>query len=283
MKAFAFLFTSLIGILSFSQPNTEVYLFDFVSDDQGQYSIENPVNISHNEGYDNQPSFWPDGNSIIYSRTVNGQTDIARYYIGSGKTKILTNTLQGSEYSPTPTPDGKISSIRLDTTGLQLLYKYDLNGDAEILVEELVVGYHAWLGKSKLAAFILGEPNALYIIDTKKGKQKKVAENIGRSLNILPGVGNLSYMDKSKDRWVIKGIDPKKESIIEISMAIEGAEDFCWTPKGELIMGKDSKLWIRKGLAGWEELYDLSSYGLNGITRLTVSPNGDMIAIVVNK
>ena len=283
MKAFASLFTLILGFFCFCQPNTEVYLFDLIKSESGQYNITNPVNISDNAGYDNQPSFWPDGNSIIYARTVDGQTDIARYYIGSGKTKLITNTPQGSEYSPTPTPDGNISSIRLDTTGLQLLYKYDLSGNSEILVEELVIGYHAWLGKSRLAAFILGEPNTLHIVDVKKGKNKKVAENIGRSLHKIPGFGNLSFLDKSKEQWVIKGMDPRKESIVEISIALEGAEDYCWTPSGELLMGKDSKIWIRKGYEGWEELFDIQNYGLNGITRMTVSPDGNMIAMVLSK
>ncbi len=283
MKAFASLFTLILGFFCFCQPNTEVYLFDLIKSESGQYNITNPVNISDNAGYDNQPSFWPDGNSIIYARTVDGQTDIARYYIGSGKTKLITNTPQGSEYSPTPTPDGNISSIRLDTTGLQLLYKYDLSGNPEVLVEELVIGYHAWLGKSRLAAFILGEPNTLHIVDVKKGKNKKVAENIGRSLHKIPGFGNLSFLDKSKDQWVIKGMDPRKESIVEISIALEGAEDYCWTPSGELLMGKDSKIWIRKGYEGWEELFDIQNYGLNGITRMTVSPDGNMIAMVLSK
>ena len=283
MKAFASLFTLILGFFCFCQPNTEVYLFDLIKSESGQYNITNPVNISDNVGYDNQPSFWPDGNSIIYARTVDGQTDIARYYIGSGKTKLITNTPQGSEYSPTPTPDGKISSIRLDTTGLQLLYKYDLSGNSEVLVDELVIGYHTWLGKSRLAAFILGEPNTLHIVDVKKGKNKKVAENIGRSLHKIPGFGNLSFLDKSKDQWVIKGMDPRKESIVEISIALEGAEDYCWTPSGELLMGKDSKIWIRKGYEGWEELFDIQNYGLNGITRMTVSPDGNMIAMVLSK
>ncbi|MEO1254394.1 MAG: steroid delta-isomerase, partial [Bacteroidota bacterium] len=65
---------TLISILVFAssyfllaQPNTEVYLFDISYDKRGlPQSVKNPINISQNEGYDNQPAFWPDGKSILY-------------------------------------------------------------------------------------------------------------------------------------------------------------------------------------------------------------------------
>jgi len=49
----------LAQTILFAQPNTEVYLFDFVKNDSTQtYSLKNPINISDNKGfYDNQPSF----------------------------------------------------------------------------------------------------------------------------------------------------------------------------------------------------------------------------------
>ena len=122
-----------------AQPSTEVYLFDLT-----QAGLSNPLNISDNEGYDNQPSFWNDSKSVLYARTVNGQTEIARYFIESKKTTVITNTSQGGEYSPTNIPGtNDISSVRLDMTGLQLLYRYHLDGTSEVLVPDLKIGYHA--------------------------------------------------------------------------------------------------------------------------------------------
>ena len=283
MKPFAFLFTFLLISSVFSQPNTEIYLLDVEFDDQNKVTLSNPVNISNNEGYDNQPSFWPDGNSILYARSVGNQTEIARYMIGSGETTILSKTMQGSEYSPTPTPDEKISSIRLDTTGLQLLYKYDLEGNDEVLVEDAVIGYHAWFDKTKLAAFVLGEPSTLQIIDVKSGSSKTVAEQVGRSIHNIPGTKMVSYVDKSADQWIIKSLHPKKNTKTDIVRTQEGAEDYCWTPRGDIIMGQNETLWIWNAYSGWVELFDLSSYGLSGITRVAVSPQGNQLALVVNQ
>lgn len=283
MKPLIVLIAIILTATSWAQPNTDIYLFELEKDDQNTYSIFKPLNISNNEGYDNQPSFWAEGNSILYARMENGQTEIARYFIGSGKTSTISKTLQGSEYSPTPMPDGRISSIRLDTTGLQLLYAYDLKGTPEVLVEETVIGYHAWIGKTKLVAFVLGEPSTLQIIDTKSGSHKIMAENIGRSLHKIPGTKELSFVDKSGDKWVIKALNPKNGNTRDLVSTREGAEDYCWTPNREIIMAQGSTLWVWNPFQGWREIFDLSSYGLEGITRVAVSPEGDKLVLVVNK
>lgn len=283
MKLQLLFFSLVLSFAAFSQPNTEIYLFDLEKDDENLYSLVNPINISQNEGYDNQPSFWPDGNSILYARTVDGQTEIARYTIGTGMTKIITKTPQGSEYSPTPTPDGNISSIRLDTTGVQLLYSYDLQGNEKVLVEDAVIGYHAWIDESKLIAFVLGEPSTLQIINVESGSSKTVAENIGRSLHKVPGSRYVSYVDKSADQWIIKGLHPKKNTKTDIVRTKEGAEDYCWTPRGEIIMGQNDVLWVWHGRIGWKQIIDISSYGLTGITRVAISPEGNQLALVVNQ
>lgn len=283
MKAPSTIISLILSITAFCQPSTEIYLFDLERNDEGLYSLVNPINISQNEGYDNQPSFWPNGNSILYARMVNGQTEIARYMIGTGKTKIITNTLQGSEYSPTPTPDGRISSIRLDTTGLQLLYSYDLQGKDEVLVEDAVIGYHAWIDDEKLVAFVLGEPSTLQIIDLESLSSKTVAENVGRSLHKIPKSKLISYVDKSADQWLIKALNPKKNTKTDIVRTKEGAEDYCWTPRAEIIMGEGNIVWVWNGRSGWNKIADISSYGLSGITRVAISPEGNQLALVVNQ
>ena len=83
MRNWVYVVLVSLAVLSFAQPSTEVYLFELSED-----GPSNPVNISDNEGYDNQPSFWSDSKSVLYARTVNGQTEIARYFIDSKKTEV---------------------------------------------------------------------------------------------------------------------------------------------------------------------------------------------------
>ncbi len=266
------------GFFSIAQPNTEIYVFD-LDGDTANFSISNPVNISNNDGYDNQPTFWPDGKSVLYARTVDGQTEIARYYLDSKETKIITKTKQGSEYSPTMMPDRRISSIRLDTTGLQRLYAYDLVGSVEELVSELVIGYHAWVGGWKIAAFVLGEPATLQLIDTKTGDAEVVYRNIGRSLHKVPNHDWFSFIDKSRDVWSVKAMDPSNKTVIYLTNSLEGSEDYCWTPQGSMVMGQGTKLfhWERH----WAEFADLKDYELGAVSRVAVSRDGDKLAVVV--
>jgi hypothetical protein len=95
MKKYLASFTFLFSICSFSQPNTEVFLFD-INKENGVFQLSNFKNISNNEGYDNQPSFL-DNNTILYAGTRNGQTDIVKYTISNGEMTWICET-EGGEY-----------------------------------------------------------------------------------------------------------------------------------------------------------------------------------------
>ncbi|MEQ8905914.1 hypothetical protein [Ekhidna sp.] len=261
-----------------AQPDTEIYLMD-LNRSGNEFNLSNAINISANPGYDNQPAFWPDGKSVIYSRNINGQIEIARYFLDDGKTEIITNTLQGSEYSPTPTPDKKISSIRLDTTGLQLLYSYNLKGQSKVLVEDLVIGYHAWISKQEVVAFVLGDTATMQIVNTKTNEANIVAKNIGRSLHKIPASSRFSYVDKSSNPWIIKSMDPETLESQHLINVVDASEDYCWTPNGFIIMGSGSKLFIWKRSGEWIEIANLISEGISKITRVAVSPDGQKLAI----
>ncbi|MEQ6167531.1 hypothetical protein AAOE16_10070 [Ekhidna sp. MALMAid0563] len=279
MRKFLFSFTTLLtAFLSEAQPNTDIYVMNLRRSPEGLL-VEKPQNISNNDGYDNQPSFWTDGESVLYSKTLDGQTEIARYYFNSKNTLIISDTKQGSEYSPTPMPDGRISSIRLDTTGLQLLYAYKFNGNSEVLVPDLKIGYHAWIDADRIVAFVLGEPATMQIVNTKSGEATVVGKNIGRSLHKIPDSKDFSYVDKSGDNWTIMRMNPVLRESEEITSTTGSGEDYCWTPKGEILMADGAELFVWSPDSGWKQFADLSKDGITSITRLSVSPDGKKLAI----
>ncbi|SNT05315.1 hypothetical protein SAMN05421640_2179 [Ekhidna lutea] len=270
--------TLFIQLVVIAQSDTEIYLMDLRRSTDGLL-IEKPVNISQNPGYDNQPAFWVDSEALLYARTVDGQTEIARYYFDSGNTLLVTDTKQGSEYSPTPMPDGRISSIRLDATGLQLLYAYDFKGVNEVLVPELKIGYHCWVNKDRIAAFVLGDPATLQLINIKTNKAEIVSENIGRSLHRIPGKTAFSYLDKNESPWAIKAMNPDTQETSTLISVKGDGEDYCWTPKGEILMADRAKLFVWAPESEWKQFADLSKHGITSITRLSVSPDGKKLAI----
>ncbi|WP_204336046.1 VOC family protein [Leptobacterium flavescens] len=282
-KIYLFSFSLLLNIaVSWAQPGTEVYLFKLSKN----LELSTPQNTSGNPGfYDNQPSFL-NNNTLLFSSTRNGQTDIRKVGLDNGEDVWITAT-DGSEYSPLKIPGREAaSSIRLDKDGKQLLYAYNFkDGKPEVLVNDLVIGYHVWFDKDHIVSFVLGEESSLVVSDLKNGSNKTYQKKIGRSLHKIPGSKLISYISKENDQWEIRSLDPLTGNSKLIVPTLENAEDMCWTPDGTIIMGKGDTLYKYdpKTDSEWTKLISLSSFGLDGITRVSVSPQGDKIAVVVTE
>lgn len=267
-----------------AQGGSEVYLLDLTLSKKG-LTLKNPRNISNHKGYDNQPYFDPD-NSVLYytSADTSGSTDIQSYNYTTGATTKFTNTPE-REYSPTVTPDKEfISCIIQRDDGAQDFGKYPVGGGKPILIiNNLTVGFHAWVDNKNLIAFILGEPNTLRWIFVENGKDTVLAENIGRSLHAIPKSGDLSFVHKTSSKWLIKKIDKRDKKISVITEALPEREDLTWTPDGRIVMSDGEKLfYIHPGRAEeWTEIEMNSEIPLKGITRICINNRGDKMAIVV--
>jgi hypothetical protein len=270
----------------------------------GKLTIGKPVNISNNAGYDNQPSFTPDGKAVLFTSVRGGRTpdpknaamtgsDIYRYDIDVEKISQVTNTPE-SEYSPTVTPDGEhISVIRVEPDGTQRLWRFTLAGaDPELVLRDVKpVGYHAWADANTLALFVLGQPNGLHVADVRNGKTDRVASDIGRSLQRMPN-GHISFVQKAATTdgqapaLTIVELVPAAREIRPLVRVPAGPADVdtTWTPDGLLLVSSGKKLlgW-RAGDSELKEIADLEPLGLSGVSRLAVSPKGDLIALVAPK
>lgn len=281
-KLFSSLFL-LTTLIAFSQPNTEVFLFD-LNTKNGKFELSNFRNISNNEGYDNQPSFL-DNNTVLYAGTRNGQTDIVKYNI-SYDTKIFVNHTEGSEYSPLKIPGQKaVSAIRLEKNGDQKLYKYSLkNGESKVLIEDIVIGYHTWFNGEVLVSSVLEDGKlALYTTYIDKHENFKFHPNIGRSLHSIPKSKLVSFIDKSDENlWEIHSVDPFTGKTKSITGTLPGSEDLCWLPNGTIVMGHENTLYTftpNKDV-DWKEVAALDKYQIKNITRLAVSPDGSKLVVV---
>lgn len=275
----------LVPAIFYSQPATEVYLFDFIQNDS-VFTVENPLNISNNKGYDNQPSFLLDGTGVLFASTRLDQTDVVLYNITNDTKAWLTNTL-GSEYSPIQTPTKKFfSSIYLDKEGTQLLWVYPFNRKKpKVLIENLEVGYHAWLNKKIIVSFVLGDPSTLEVSNLKFKIKYPIEKNIGRSIHKIPGTELISFISHENTDFEIYSINPLNSEKIYIADALKDSQDLAWTPDGTMIMGTMNALYkLKPGVdKNWIEFASLKPFGLTGITRLAVSPLGNKIAIVVDE
>jgi hypothetical protein len=300
------LVAALAGQATTAPPGTEVYLAALTV--RGAVvEIGTPTNISNSVGYDNQPSFTPDGAAVLFTSVRGDRTtdpangaatgsDIYRYDIATAKLSQLTNTRE-SEYSPTVTPDGRhISVIRVEGDGTQRLWQFTIEGKDPTLVLRDVkpVGYHAWAGPNVAALFVLGlpgQPATLQVADTRTEQARVAATGIGRSIQRMPR-GGISFVARGaasegrKPVLTISELDPATLQTRPLVTAPTGAgeADTAWTPDGLLLLPFDGQLFgWRRGDREMAAVADLAALRLKAVTRLAISPKGDRIAFVVQE
>jgi dipeptidyl aminopeptidase/acylaminoacyl peptidase len=301
-----------------ARPSTDVFVAP-LKVSGATVTVGAPVNISNSPGYDNQPSFTPDGAALLFT-SVRGdakQSEIYRYDFGAsasgagasgaGKLTRLTETAE-SEYSPTVTPDGRhFSVIRVEADQTQRLWQFTIDGKSPslVLTDVKPVGYHAWTDDRTLALFVLGKPATLQLADRTTGTATIVANDIGRSIQKIPGGGTVSFVLRETPpsgspgsassagstgsaavTLSVRELDPKTRAITPLVPVVSGATeaDLAWTPDGLLLMAHNGALYgWRRGDKDWSRLADLNALGLTGVSRMAVSPKGDRIALVANQ
>lgn len=277
-------------------PDTDIFVVS-VTQNGSSWTFGEPANITRRAGYDNQPSFLPDGRSLLFtSQREKDQTDIYRYDFKTNATTQVTATPE-SEYSPTVMPGGKFFSVvRVEADKTQRLWKFPLAGGAASLVLDNVkpVGYHLWLDARTLALFVLGDekagtPNTLQLVTLKKDAPTAVEEStlhtsVGRSLQRVPRrADSFSFVHKvAPDEWLIKIINVAAHQTELLTRTLPGSEDLAWLPDGTVLMAHDAKLFRFDPArpTGWQQVADFTGTGLRRITRLALSPKADRLALV---
>jgi hypothetical protein len=278
-----------ITLLSYSsaQSGTEVYLFD-LSNEGESWTLSNPLNVSQNEGYDNQPSFSLDGSILYYTSNRQGETDLVAYQIESGEKQWITETPNRSEYSPTITPDGNyISFITLSKDGVQEFRKTNLETNEETLIEgDPIIGYFVWIDDDSYLCFVLADDvndATLQLHNISTGSKEILLINPGRSLKKHPYSNSFTVVDNSPDSAVFATYNPRIGILIfGLSELLNGSQDFAYLPNGQILMGLGSTLYTKIS-DNWELVSDLSEFYITGITRLAINSNGTKIAIVVEE
>jgi hypothetical protein len=270
------------------QPGTEIFVFD-LEVRGGSLKISNPVNISEHVGYDNQPFFHPTLPLVYFvSADTSGNTDIFEFNYNINRKRKLQATTE-REYSPQVTPDGKfISCILQRENGVQDLGKYPIGGGvAATIIDNLTVGYHAWLDNNAVALFTLPQPFSLHIVNLLEKKDSSIAESIGRSLHKIPGKNALSFLQKvEREQWEIKRFDADQKKISTIVKSISGKDhDMAWATEGKIVMSDGDKVFFYdlSTSLDWTEVVIQSDIPLSTITRLAVNSKGNKIALVVNE
>jgi len=275
-----------ISIPVLAQPDTEVFLFDFEFTKDSLILSEFKNISEQSPGYDNQPSFLNDS-IVLFVSTRNNQTDIKSYNVLSDECKWLTNN-DSNEYSPIKIPgQDAFAAVNLDKDGEQRLYKYSLADPNRntILIDDIVIGYHLWLNKDIVISSILKDENlTLTVSDFRFKKHKDLVENVGRSLNIIPGTDPpiFSFVDKNTKPWQLMSFDLDELEAENLFNMMPNVEDMVWYEDDCAFSGKGNRIFAHKvrKRGDWELIANLEKLGITNVTRMAISPNKKKIAIV---
>ena len=267
-------------------PSTDIWIGRLERTTNG-LAVAGLANATDRPGYDNQPSFSPDGAALYFVRAVDStQTDVFRFLLATSTTEQVTRTEAASEFSPTFVPGQDAFSVIRETRGRQHLWRYGVDGQDMGAVFATVepVGYHAWADARTAVMFVLGDPPTLWTGDAPTGSSRAVADHPGRSIHRIPGAASVSFVRKPPgDDWWIERLDPASGATERITKTLPGREDYAWTPEGAILMGDGPALFAWTPDDGddgaWARVADLSASG-GDISRIAVSPNGEWVALV---
>lgn len=270
-------------------PGTDVFLYQVVNSKHGK-QLKLVANISKVEGYDNQPSFSPDNQSLLYVSARDGkQTDIYQYNIKTATTRRLTHTPE-SEYSPMMESGNKtFTAVREGGHPYQSVhrYPYSLNKAEETdsswaVKSHTPIGYYAF-NKEQTAVAWSRWANAIYIFEAESPTAIFVTGHaLPSKPQLIPNSELFSFVHRqgNDEQW-IKSLNPDTRSITPLVKVFGNNIDYAWTPNNQVITARDSQLFIWKnGESSWVEWQDLEKDDVYQISRLAVSSDFRYVALV---
>jgi dipeptidyl aminopeptidase/acylaminoacyl peptidase len=263
------------------QPGTDIFLLDLSLRGRA-VELGKPVRLTDRAGYDNQPTFTPDGRSLLFTAIADGNADIQRLDLATRRTTPVLQSAE-SEYSPTPAPGGGVSVVRVETNDTQRLWRIGEDGKAELLLPGIKpVGYHAWRDADTLVLFVLGDPPTLVVVERASGRAETVARGVGRCIRAVPGRPAVSFVEKvSAGEWWLSEVTFPGRAIERLARMPQGVEDYAWLGGGRVLAGQGNRvLELVLPDGGWQERARFDAPELQNVTRLALSPGGDRLALV---
>jgi len=277
--------------LSAQLPSTQIYTLSLKAN-EAKVIIDNPVLVTgfNPDGYNNQPHFVDDDHLLITSSYQSlGLTDILELDTRLNRITRITQT-EESEYSPIIMSSGLDFSVvrqELDDSPQvpQVLWSYptDRSTSGELVIPDVEdIGYYTWVTRDRIAMFIVSETPYLALYDMRSHTSTRIASDIGRCLK-SDDKGHIYYIQKSPEGDDIRSYDIYLGRSKRIAPAIDGQQDFEILHNGHLIAADGATLmtYIPSVSTRWKKIKDLSSTGINNISRIASSQN--KVAIVTSK
>jgi hypothetical protein len=250
----------------------------------GELAIGELTNISAGHpGYDNQPSFMPDGQALVYAKQVADLDDT-----GLGVQAQLVDLASGTirplgdahGFSPTPTADGKQLMILRQGR----VWLHDLNGkEIRALTDTNDAGYFTPFDDRTWVLFLNNPDRPILIYDPKTGAREGMAMHATTAPYRVANARAVTFVAEEESKRVLRRLDLKTRRVETLTtIPFPSGGHHVWTSRGTLLIASGATIyeWHPEYPNMWHPVYRAEHPDLQSITRIALSPRGDRIALV---
>lgn len=252
----------------------------------GRFAVSDLQNISNHRGYDNQPSFLPDGQSLLFTtEAVNlDETGLGvhavRYDLRTGKSTPLP---QAKGFSPTPTADGQIMLLRQGGVWL-----HDARGRlVRALTATKEAGYFNRFEDESWVLFMNDKDRRIVLYDPRTHALETMITGAITAPYRVPGERAVTFVTQAEQTRTLhrldldeKSADKRVTTLATIPFPTGGHH--VWTPRGTIFIASGPAIheWDPRRPSEWPVVHRFDSPDLQGITRIALNAAADRIAIV---
>lgn len=260
---------------------TEVWVGDLDLRD-GAFKVGELRNISNHRGYDNQPSFLPDGNALLFTTEASSLDEsglgvhAVRYDLRTDKATPLP---LARGFSPTPAEDGGIMLLREGQVWL-----HDPRGKLlRAMTSSVQAGYFDRQENGTWVLFINDKDRRIVYYDPESHVLETMLTGAITAPYRVPGEHAVTFVVQNGDARTLHRLDIDTKQVTTLTtIPFPTGGHHIWTPRKTLLIASGSSIheWSADRPAEWPVVHRFDSPDLQGITRIALSPSANRIAIV---
>lgn len=271
---------------------TEVWLGKL--DMRDGFVITDLRNISDHPGYDNQPAFFPDGKTVVYTSEISSMADAGlglHAYLVDLSTGERTPLPEARGFSPTPTADGR-NLMMLREGGVWL---HGLDGKVlRALTDTKTAGYYSRFDDRTYVLFMNEKERRIAIYDARTKTLETMATGANTAPYRIPGQDAVTFVAEEPfprpenaegvtRTQFLRRLDVKARKVTTLAtIPFATGGQHLWTSRGTILMASGPSIyeWSPARPEEWKVIYRAEHPDLQGLSRIAISPKGDRIALV---
>lgn len=248
----------------------------------GRFVASDLKNISNHRGYDNQPSFFPDGSALLFTTEASSLDETGlgvhavRYDLATGKSTPLP---LARGFSPTPTADGRIMLLRQGGVWL-----HDKRGKlVRALTNTTTAGYFQRFEDDSWVLFMNDKDRRIVLYDPVSHALETMITGAITAPYRVPGERAVTFAVQDKETLTLHRLDVDAKRVTTLAtIPFPTGGHHVWTPRKTIFIasGPEIREWDPQKPGEWPVVHRFTEPDLQGITRIALSPASDRVAIV---